>query len=199
MAASLGRLVLTLTVALAGSLALTGPANAESVTARDARHDVSYVDFTVDEPVAEPAPQHANGDVTRLRVRHGLRRIKAVAVFRELNRQSPRLRANLELQWPGTHQLEYTDVHVRAGRGNWAGTATLTGDGDHRCEVATHVDLVANTLTVAFPRTCLGSPRWVRALVVVSTTDDVRDPTYVYYDQGPGRRRERFTPRVHAG
>lgn len=143
--------------------ALAAPAaSAATLTIRDSAGDVGVTDGP---DSVRLHGSRANADLLRVRVAHRPRVVYATLVYDDLRRGTDwrlgivRLRTSLGR----TFQVSWN-----AESGNTRGSADLgrvhQGRGGVRCRGLAHtVDHAADAVTLTVPRSCIGTPRWVRA------------------------------------
>jgi hypothetical protein len=155
-------------VALAMLLIIGGvsPARAGTFGRVDARHDVNRMP-SFGGPYHR-APLNRKNDVTRLRVRHGKERIRFTITLRSASLKGLNWRDvvvslrtsgdSYGLTWMKNHQgstfdlADQTTQHV----------LTCRSEKDGR---------MGRTIWFAFNRSCVGSPRWIRASLSVGSDD----------------------------
>lgn len=179
-APSRSRQILT-TAAVAAALAvcLPGPtASAAALATDDAAGDVWIDSFDPEsgQSTYTAAGSVANVDVLATRVRHTSTRIVLVTSYDELVRSGPdfavadRLRFNA-----GPRVTLFMDASGRR-----SGAVLMTNDRTMRevdCRGLRHeVDYDANTVTMSFPRSCVGSPRTVEVSSVAYGADQQDTP-----------------------
>lgn len=188
-------------VAVLAMLSAPSPADAETVTVRDAVGDVEALYFT-DNQETLPAPHYAASDITRTVSAYGMQRLKVTVHLRDLRHAS----------------AMRTDVLIRTPEGRYFGSVvrgvrkvrTLFGHprrGELECEGFTGTyERGKDRVTVVVPAACIDSPRWVQ--VGVSTTgvelkdSDSEDVPFHVDDggrDGNGGHWPRFGPRVRRG
>jgi hypothetical protein len=153
-----------LAVAASCALALTvaGPvaAHAESLTFKDERGDV-WAHFRG----AKRAPNHARGDIIRAVIAHNDRQVVIRTKFVELDRRGMRFVVAARLRTSaGVDRV--ARLSAGPGQATWQGTTHLyRGDNNTRvdCAPSHRIDYAADVAVIRVPRTCLGSPVWVRA------------------------------------
>ena len=151
---------------IAGALALgaglTAPAHAARYTYADATGDVSTESCTIDFEGPEPAeectegvdPEAANGDITRVVIRHAPRTVVIRTHYRELTRAG-----SVWIGWIRTNEGVRREVMWDGDTGQMT---VFARDGRKvRCGVERTVDAAAETIEVRVPRSCLSRPRWV--------------------------------------
>jgi hypothetical protein len=156
----LRRLATTAACAIALTIASPVAAHAESVTFTDQRGDV-WAHFRD----AKRAPNHARGDILRAVIAHDQRQVVIRTKFVRLDRRGSRFVVAARLR---TNSGMNRTVRLQAGPGQatWQGATHLyRGDNVTRvdCAPTHHIDYATDVAVIRVPRTCLGSPRWVRA------------------------------------
>jgi hypothetical protein len=178
------RYAVAATTALLLAVTLASPAGAARWRADDPVGDVYGATFDMADPCAEPTPVDASAeswaDIEGLAVRHGDRSVRLTLAMGEVRHHRPQS-VSLHLRTPGRpwgieldhygrrHHL-HVDLHVEP---DWE--AAIAGMDPDTCMygVAWTVqpcrglrvdeDLVLDRVLVSVPRSCIGSPRWVRA------------------------------------
>jgi hypothetical protein len=101
-------------------------------------------------------------DVIRARAAHRPRAVTSTTRVVELRRVGPFQDHAMRVRTP----TGFFAVWVLATKGNWAGQHglfDLETSERVRCPRLSHnIDYEANRVTVAVPRTCIGTPKWVR-------------------------------------
>lgn len=157
--------VLTLVLLLVGST--VGSANADTTVLNDPAGDMWRTDF---EGRTEPAPHRSVGDVRRAAFRHGKVNIVIRMGYVDLRRAGAYTLYGARLQ--NGSRTRYREVQVEAGPGAWQGTVKvfdLRGD-RVPCKPTHRIDYDENTVVLAVPRSCLGTPAVVRASASSSWT-----------------------------
>lgn len=154
----LAALVVVPTVALSAV-----PATAGELTVADTRGDLYSPEFTQTDD-GQPhirwthAPAVRHGDIARVTFKHLERRVVIRSRYVDLVRGTRLYAATRFRDEDGKRAY----VHVNAGKDRPGGTTALrkyrTGD-RIRCSVSHRIDYATNTITVAFPRRCIGNPR----------------------------------------
>lgn len=188
------RLVAPALPLVAVPLLLAAPAGAQTLHGTDAGHDVQKFDMSAF--TQRVAPGHADADLKRYTVDYGPGAIRVTETFRALDHSEPVLAVGGSFKLPdgSTH-----DLVVRAGKGNWRGTAKLQRR--PACAIRHHLDYATAQAVIVVPASCLGSPAWVRFEADAITTDRWKKPTYFYGDAAPARSVtvDRYTARIHRG
>jgi hypothetical protein len=143
-----------------GSLAAVAlaaaPAQAQQSSTRDAVRDVTV--FRDNGITTRPTIK--NGDIRRTTIAHKDRKVTLRVSVRDLAKKGDGLLQYTEIRTPTNRY----DLSVYAGPGNWAGTHPSS------CAGATHkINYRKDVFTYAIPRSCLGSPRWVRVGFATAT------------------------------
>lgn len=148
--------------ALALAAGLTAPAHAARYTYADATGDVSTESCTFEFEGPEPTeectegtdPAAANGDITRVVIRHAPRTVVIRTHYRELTRSGS--------VWIGAIRTNEGVRREVIWDGDTGRVIVFARDGRRvRCGVERTVDAAANVIEVRVPRTCLSRPRWV--------------------------------------
>jgi hypothetical protein len=172
------------------------PARADAVTTRDAKHDVVRV-IRPHWSVTTPVPQVAEGDLTADRVRYSHTRIHAVVHFRQLNHSSPVFGISLQLRYGSPAAFLYADASLVVRGGHWGGHVTQSMDG-HHCPIDHRIDYRDDRMSLSFPASCLGSPKWVRVAIYATFKEE---PRVFDLDDMPLQHGKigRYGPRIHHG
>jgi hypothetical protein len=185
-------------VAVLTMLSAPSPADAETVTVRDAVGDVEALYFTQDQKTLL-ALHYAASDITRTVTAYGMQRLKVTVHLRDLRHAS----------------AVRTDVLIRTPEGRFFGSVvrgprkvrTLFGHprrGELECEGFTGTyEGGKDRVTVVVPAACIDSPRWVQVGVSAGGLDpeDADSEDFaVHVDDGGrdgnGEHWPRFGPRV---
>ncbi len=150
-------------VMVAGLVAIGAPAHADTITTRDARHDVQRQPPSEN---AEPtlAPSRREGDVISFRVAHRADRVLLRIRYDRLSR--PRHRQQVvHVVSMRTWRTGLSTASLIATKDEPQGTLLWEGRRPHRtCDgLRTRIDYRADRVIFSVPRECLGNPRWVRA------------------------------------
>jgi len=190
------KLVRSALVVAAAAVALA-PTAAQAATYRHSDAPGDVTSYTTATDTGTPAPDRVEGDVAWNKVRHGSRVVTLTMGYRELTTVDEKLHAY------AIHTSKMTRyVYVLAGAGHWAGKVRMTNAHDKpvRCHVTRRIDYTANTATVRIPRSCLGTPRWVKAAMFVASfpSPTVQFPMYVDDAGSNGTfQSPRWSPRVY--
>ena len=153
------------------------PAHARQHTHADGSGDVhTLYDF---EPSGD-VPAHAEGDITRVQIRHNTRYIQLFMTFRSLGTG---VGAFFNVQ-NGRHQNRHIFVGTR-GASTYGLQITKTGSSQNlRCRGmrAAAVNTGTRTLAVTFPRTCFNNPKVVRLNAWASNGDGAEERTFFVDD-----------------
>lgn len=166
---------------LGGIVGLSSAALAASTTAPDAAGDVvGYTGFdrTEQDPVATPAPDRTNGDITSIRSVHFGRRVAVKVSYADLTKTGDATVTFLRIV---TNEGLGRNMFVAAGPGGWArGQARLENrrGTKQKCRTGHTIDYDTNTITMRVPRTCLSNPRWVRIGFETATVEDGGDSVF---------------------
>jgi hypothetical protein len=188
-----------LLIALGLSLAAPGPARAETVRGRDGRGDVVHVNVE-DAGDVSRAPRLRVGDLVGSRVTYGRHRITIVARFAELHQRRDTIGFSTTLRYADHVRFRYANVVVWLMDGRWQGISRLYGAANtDQCRLRHQVDFSQNWIRVSLPARCLGTPDWVRAMLLSASMNDGSDTwesdAMPYQDGYVGR----FGPRVRRG
>ena len=181
-------------VALVVALATPTVARAETWLGNDWDGDVVHVDNT-DASEVSWASDVAFGDLTAARVTYHHGRVVAVAHFAELDKSRDTFGFSVTLRHADRIRFLYTNAVVWVRDGHWRGTAALYGDqAGERCSVGHLVDYRRDLIRLTVPARCLGSPRWVRAMMLSASMVDGAETWESDSLPGPAGV---FGPRVH--
>jgi len=192
------RLVAISSAAIFALVLGSAPAPAESWRGHDARGDVrSYRIDLQNEceeiPAGEPAPHDERRDITRLSVDHGAEDVVIDMGLRDVVRHDRNTSYEAYVHTPNRiFQVSVLGLSskgptvlistVRVGRDPECGPA-LVGGHVVDCEaVVSDVDPRADHVSITIPRTCLGTPRWVRVGALAGGFDAdqfTEDPTSI--------------------
>jgi hypothetical protein len=146
-------------MATAAAVALIpAAADAGSYSSVDHAHDM--VVLTLPGGTTSPAPERAEGDIIASRVRHKAHVVVMTMRYQELTA------GQRAVHWFGIRTGKMARfVLLATDAGHPAGRARLFKPNGKmvRCQVRHSIDYTANTATVRVPRSCLGTPRRVRA------------------------------------
>ena len=176
-------LLTALAVGTVGSVGTAG-AQAQDLWHSDRRADVlKFPDSAQSTDQGIPAPERANGDLTRVHVVHGAHRISVRARFTDLRRVTATtgiivrlqtnagVRRNVLVLGTGSAQPGHHSVAFMAER--------------QHCQVRQSLSYRENLMRVSFPRSCARDPRWIRVGIGSVTVDDIEDESsYLYLDDG---------------
>lgn len=154
--------------------ALPGPATAGVLVHRDAVGDVAR--SPVGSNLYAPAPTQAHGDIVATRVVHARRAIWIQIRFQELTDHS---NGNFHLIGIRTPWRSRT-IELDALPGHWEGQTTMT-DAHGRvvaCAVTHRISYDLNRVMLRVPRSCLGTPQWIR----VGIRSTIAGSTFAYTD-----------------
>ncbi|MFN8188876.1 MAG: hypothetical protein U0R78_00315 [Nocardioidaceae bacterium] len=156
--------------------------------------DVVHVDAT-DASDVSWANDVAFGDLTGARVSYRQGRVVADAHLAELDHSRDTFGVSVTLRHADRIRFLYTNAVVWVRDGHWRGTARLYGDvASARCEVDHVVDYRRDVIRMSIPSRCLGSPRWVRAMMLSASMVDGAETWESDSLPGPAGV---FGPRVH--
>lgn len=148
---------------------LSGPALADSVTTRDAAHDVVSQSGEDDTGPTRPEPDREEGDALAMRVTHGKKNVRVVMRSAKLTRPS---------KDPAVHLFSFrtsrgktADLGLYVHRKRRQGERTWSYAGrDRACRgLRTTIDYRNATVRAVVPRRCLSNPRWVQVGAGVGT------------------------------
>jgi hypothetical protein len=174
-----------LTTALLTTLALgtvgTAGAQAQDLWHSDRRADV--LKFTDSSDQGIPAPERANGDITRVHVVHGEHRISVRVRFTDLRRLTATTGIVVHVQ---TNAGVRRNVLVLGTGSAQPGHHSVAFMGERpKCPVRQTLSYGENLVRMSFPRSCARDPRWIRVGVGSVSADDMEDESsYVYLDDG---------------
>jgi hypothetical protein len=144
---------------LSAIVGIAGPASADRVIHRDARHDVMKIVFANESDQLTPAPHRHEGDVTRAMIDHRYRRVVIKLRYAELTRSS----AHIEIAQLHTSNQAFFGL-ILIGLGDGHDRVQLESREGTGCKgLWSEVDYRANTIKLSVPRRCLDNPEWVRA------------------------------------
>ncbi len=148
------------------------PAQAASVTTRDAARDV--VSQAGDQGPTRPEPLRAEGDVLSMRVTHGTRAVRIRLQTSQLTRDPQQTTAHVFAL--KTNEGRRADLSIYVDGSRWQGQRWFTLNGrDRSCRgLRTHIDYRAGMVTAVVPRRCLSNPRWVRVGGGIGVDSDSR-------------------------
>ena len=164
-------LAVVLGVALAAQPAV---ASAGVLVHRDPAGDV--VRSPVGSNVSSPAPTQAHGDIVATRVVHARLAIWIQIRFRVLTTHSNGNFHHVSIKTPWRTRT----IQLNAFPGHWDGSTTVT-DGRGRpvaCAVTHAINYDRHRVMLRVPRSCLGTPKWVR----VGIRSTVAGSAYAYTD-----------------
>jgi hypothetical protein len=173
---------------------VAAPASAEQQRLVDPQGDMWVV---ADDGSSVPAPESAQGDVTRARTSYRGDAIVVRLKFVDLARRGAYAQYAVVLQ--GHRDLRTREVVVEAGPDRWEGRARVYkphGDLVTSCPVAHRIDYDTETVRVRVDRACLDKPGSVRASINVYRADD----TGAFYSDNPHDsldHSDAWTPWVH--
>lgn len=191
--------------ALTLAAGLTAPAHAARYAYDDATGDVSAETCTFELDGEEPAeectegtdPQAANGDITRVVIRHAPRKVVIRTHYRELTRAGS--------LWVGGIRTNEGVRREVIWDGDSGRMLVFARDGRRvRCGAERTVDAAAEVIEIRVPRSCLSRPRWVEVGVGHVHFDITDDETgfMVGADDGQSpvvRDSLTWSPRVRRG
>lgn len=167
-----------LTATLAAALVAWGPtaARAQSISSPEPTGDMVGVEYETNNEV--PAPDHVRNDVIATRLGHSATMLSIRVQYVEMVRAG-----EINALWVQmvTDEGARRNLELLAGRGDWAGRATMHRGHDRPvpCAIRHTMDYARNVVAVSFPRRCAGSPRWVKFRVLAWTLED---DGFFYFD-----------------
>ncbi|MFL6024802.1 MAG: hypothetical protein ACJ72O_15800 [Marmoricola sp.] len=184
-------------------LLLPSPAGADNLQRYDKWKDVLQVD-TTEEPgphFYEPAPDRVLGDITETRVDYRSTVVHVALYVRALEKTGDENRFEVVFKTPKLNRT----AEITATPAHWDGRLRFySDDGSHlyTCRGLTYkVDYDHNRLVLDVPRTCLGSPHYLR--VGAATNFEVSSTHTLYSDDAftsqPDYYRPTLGPAVHSG
>jgi hypothetical protein len=180
-------------VAAALLTTVAAAASAEQMRLVDPQGDM----WVATDGAAVPAPESAQGDLTRARTSYRGDAIVARLKFVDLAKQGAYAQYAVVLQGHRDHRTR--EVVVEAGPGRWDGRARVYkphGDLVTSCPVAHRIDYDTETVRVRVDRACLDKPGSVRANINVYLADD----SGAFYSDNPHDtldHSDAWTPWVH--
>lgn len=180
-------------VAAALLTTVAAAASAEQMRLVDPQGDM----WVATDGAAVPAPESAQGDLTRARTSYRGDAIVARLKFVDLAKQGAYAQYAVVLQGHRDHRTR--EVVVEAGPGRWDGRARVYkphGDLVTSCPVAHRIDYDTETVRVRVDRACLDKPGSVRANINVYLADDAG----AFYSDNPHDtldHSDAWTPWVH--
>ncbi|CUR59603.1 exported hypothetical protein [metagenome] len=150
---------------------------------RDARHDVRRVTEREGGEALSPAPSRRHGDITALRVAHAQDAVLTRVRLRSLTRHDRLFGAVVQLR---TAEATYSAVVFRLLPTQRFQVSFDGGGLDSCAGLRYHLDYRRDTVTVRLPRTCLGTPNWVRARAVIDYFGPRGRNDVFYADAAPG-------------
>ncbi len=193
---------------LTASLVLLTPglAEAKSHTRRDPAGDV-WVGQSVPPQASTRAPEHSEGDISVVRLKHNRKYLQLFMTLRDIKRETLSSGWQFRLQ---NRRKKLTHVEVRADHrtgGSPDGTLWVTDAfGEPKSCAGTRgfaINWVRNVVAITIPRTCIGNARFVRTQAwsfhFYETTNDIvfRDDGFSNTD--PYSRKPRWSPWVRRG
>lgn len=151
--------LLARTAVLAGAFVLAAPAAAEAARYdhADAAGDVARCGDTACTTVAYASTQEP--DIRRVSIQHRLHKVVVQAAFADIRRSASRQGFGMEVltneSVRRTYTVEVEGPTVRSWFSRPSGVVSCSG-------LERRIDFTANTVLLVIPRTCLGSPGWVR-------------------------------------
>ena len=180
-------------VAAALLTTVAAAASAEQMRLVDPQGDM----WVATDGAAVPAPESAQGDLTRARTSYRGDAIVVRLKFVDLAKQGAYAQYAVVLQGHRDHRTR--EVVVEAGPGRWDGRARVYkphGDLVTSCPVAHRIDYDTETVRVRVDRACLDKPGSVRANINVYLADE----SGAFYSDNPHDtldHSDAWTPWVH--
>ena len=177
-------LIPALLTAIIGSLALAGPASADTAEYKDPSRDVMVLTLSDQTDSEDPPYEHTstpNGDIILSRFTHDRDAVTLYVRYREI--YVPHFVMGWQFDIVGSNRRERF-VDLTATSRTVGGRASMVGG---RCKVASRINYRTNAIKVKFPRRCLGNPGSFRVASVTYTITARDDSAFVYYDD-PMRR-----------
>lgn len=190
-------------IAVLTALVGAAPAQAQSRTAYDARHDV-VGDREGRETITTPRPGRREGDVVEVRTTYAGSALVVVQDYVRLTRpRSGDMSAHFVSVRTNEGLRADLTVYVDGRTRDWQGERSweVAGRDSARCAgLRTRIDYTADTVRVRIPRSCLSDPRWVR----VGSAGSSLQRGYLYADDARLRGRLdqddlAFGPRLRRG
>ena len=161
------RALAVLTAALLLVAVSSGAASAREVVLRDAAGDMWRQDRQGN--VSE-APTSRAGDVRKALFRHGRKNLVVRQRFVDLRRSGDYAQYVIRIE---SARGIYRELRVEASSGSWAGKSRVFNRrGDLvECSTTHDIDYAVNAVVMTVSRSCLGTPRTVRATASNYRTD----------------------------
>jgi len=142
-------------------------ASAREVLLRDPAGDMWRQDL---QGTISEAPTSHVGDVRQAMFRHGQKNILIRQRFVDLSRAGDYAQYVVRIE---SAAGIYRELRVEASPGSWAGKSRVFNRRGELVECATthRIDYATNVVVMALPRTCIGTPRMIRATASNYRTD----------------------------
>lgn len=166
------RLTTVLIGALTATFAIGSPALAAKHVTKDARGDAASMVFdSATGATITPLPDETGADITRTVAKHTNRRLIVKVHVREATaRTAPMLVMEIR-----TRKGRYEAAYIRGAGSHGFDLSTGAGKAVKCSGVKTSFSLDTDTATVSIPRSCIGSPPWVRLQVVTLGVNDTQN------------------------
>lgn len=154
-----------LPLSLLVTVGATGPAQAQTRTTHDARHDVVGGADSEMNPT-HVVPRRAEGDVLSVRVTHGAGAVRVLLHYAQLSRERRAMVVHFVTLRTDEGLRAGVDLIVDRGDRHGQGDPQWSATGDSQessCPgLRTRIDYRSDTVRMVVPRNCLSDPRWVR-------------------------------------
>lgn len=155
------RLAVACLALVAAPFVSMGVAHAQNVSLVDGRGDMWRLDESQSTETLTAAPQHVNGDVRRVTVRHRTHALLVRARFVDLRRSGEAVGLGGDIR---TNEGLRRSFSVFGVRHHWRALVELdrrNGDAVD-CAITSSIDYAVDVIEVRIPRSCLDDPRWVQ-------------------------------------
>ena len=151
-------------------LALSGALVAPTaVQAREKAHLDQVGDVT---DVMGDTPTDPEGDIGRTRYRHTKTRVQVRVRFRALSLESYHESSVRVVTNEGLHRLIVVSMSAGAGALRTARISRVRDGKAVHCSIYTSIDDLNDVIIIAFPRSCISRPRWVRISHITYTYNE---------------------------
>ena len=178
------------TVLALSTVAVAGPANADSRTLKDGKGDTWNVSGS--EP--KKASGHPEGDVRKVVVKHTGRKLVVSVHTQNLKKSGSGVGATMQVKAAGGGQY---DSAVYGEPGSWNGNSYFSGSEGVNCDTDETMNYKKDVMTLSVPTRCFGRPDWVKVNVSgiwVSSSEKL------FFDSASSRKAQGdFTRRIAAG